>query len=110
MDIRLIVIASFIFLALVFLIIFLIKSINDKSFIADDGSVFENKSELDLYQSIYEKTKPIFSIAEDKDYSQSIQGFEKSFLTKIKSDGFQDLKTIIRYRKQFEKFSDLINT
>ena len=47
MDITLIAIAIFILIAIVFLSLFLFKSINKKSFTAEDGSVFDNQSDLD---------------------------------------------------------------
>ncbi len=48
MDITLIAIAIFILIAIVFLTLFLFKSVNKKSFLAEDGSVFDNQSDLDL--------------------------------------------------------------
>ena len=110
MDIKLIAIAIFILFAIVFLGLYLFKSINKKSFTAEDGSVFDNKSDLDVYQKLYEKTKPLFKIDAEKSSAQSILGFEKSFITKLSSEGFPDLKTIVKYRKQFQTLSDLINT
>ena len=110
MDITLIAIAIFILIALVFLSLFLFKSINKKSFKADDGSVFDNESDLDVYQKLYEMTKPLFSSDPEKGSAQSILGFEKSFITKLSSEGFPDLKTLVKYRKQIKSLSDLINT
>tara|TARA_B100000214_G_C23585782_1_gene453959 strand:- start:101 stop:433 length:333 start_codon:yes stop_codon:yes gene_type:complete len=109
MDITLIALAFLILIAIVFLLLFLFKSINKKSFIADDGSVFDNESDLDLYQNLYDRTKPIFSIANENDSSQQILGFEKLFLSKLTKEGFPDLKTLVIYRKQFKRISDLIN-
>ncbi|WP_257473335.1 hypothetical protein [Prochlorococcus marinus] len=86
------------------------KSVNKNSFIADDGSVFQNQSDLDVYQNLFEKTKQFFSIDDEKDSSQSILGMDKSFLKILTSDGFQDLKTLVKYRKQIKLLSDLINT
>ncbi|MBW3042031.1 hypothetical protein DNJ73_05290 [Prochlorococcus marinus XMU1408] len=110
MDITFLSIVSFIILAIVFLSIFLFKSVNKNSFIADDGSVFQNQSDLDVYQNLFEKTKQFFSIDDEKDSSQSILGMDKSFLKILTSDGFQDLKTLVKYRKQIKLLSDLINT
>ena len=110
MDITLIAIAIFILVALVFLILSLLKSINNKSFIAEDGSVFDNQLDLDLYQKLYYKTKPLFSVDDDKGAVQPILGFKKSFLTKLTVDGFPDLKSLIKYRNQFKSLSDLINS
>ena len=106
----LIVISIFILLALVFLTIFLFKSINKNSFKAEDGSVFDTKSDLDLYQKLYEKTKPLFISDDKKDSAIAILGFQKSFLTKLKAEGFPDLKSLVKYREQFKELSDLINT
>ena len=110
MDIKLIAIAIFILVAIVFLGLYLFKSINKKSFTADDGSVFDSESDLNVYQKLYEKTKPLFSNDAVKGSAQLILGFEKSFITKLSSEGFPDLKTLVKYRKQFKSLSDLINT
>ena len=110
MDITLIGIAVLILIAIVFLALFLFKSINKKSFTAEDGSVFDNESDLDVYKKLYEKTKPLFSNDAEKSSAQSILGFEKSFITKLSSEGFTDLKTLFKYRKQFQSLSDLINS
>ncbi len=109
MDITLIAIGFFIFIAILFLVLPLFKSINKKSFTAKDGSIFDNKSELDLYENLYEKTIPLFLPDDDKNTNQSVLGFQKSFLTKLKSEGFSDLKSLVKYRKQFKSLSDLIN-
>ena len=71
--------------------------------------MFDNESDLIIYQSLYEKTKPIFSVINDKGSIQEILGFKKSFLTKLTCDGFQDLKTLVKYRKEVKLLSDLIN-
>ena len=110
MDITLIAIAIFILIAIVFLILFLFKSINKQSFTAEDGSVFDSQSDLNVYQDLYDKTKPLFSIDNENSSANQILGFEKSFVSKLLNDGFPDLKTIIKYRKQFKSLSDLINT
>ncbi len=110
MNITLIAIAIFILIGIVILSLFLFKSFNKKSFAADDGSVFDNQKDLDLYQKLYEKTKPIFSTYDEKGSAQQILGFDKSFLSKLTTEGFPDLKTVVKYRKQFQSLSDLINT
>tara|TARA_Y100001968_G_scaffold315773_1_gene342749 strand:+ start:747 stop:1079 length:333 start_codon:yes stop_codon:yes gene_type:complete len=110
MDITLIAIAVLLLIAIVSLGLFLFKSINKKSFIAQDGSVFDSKSDLDLYQNLYDKTKPLFCPDDLKGSAQQILGFEKIFITKLKQDGFPDLKSLVKYRNQFKLLSDLINT
>ena len=72
MDITLIAIAIFILVAIVFLGLYLFKSINKKSFTAEDGSVFESESDLNVYQKLYEKTKPLFNYDPEKGSAQSI--------------------------------------
>ncbi len=109
MDITLIALAIFILIAVVFLSLYLFRSINKKSFTAKDGSVFDSESDLDLYVNLYEKTKPLFSSDDEKASAQQILGFEKLFLSKITREGFPDLKTLFKYRKQFKLLSDLIN-
>ena len=110
MDITFIAIAIFILIAIVFLSLFLFKSINKKSFTAEDGSVFASQSDLDSYTNLFEKTKPFFSSTDDKTSEQQLLGFEKVFLSKLTKEGFSDLKTLIKYRNQFKLLSDLINT
>ena len=110
MDITLIAIAILILIAIVFLTLLLYKSINKKSFTAEDGSVFDTQSALDLYLKLYEKTKPIFSPDDENASAKQILGFEKIFLSKLTTEGFPDLKTLVKYRKQFKSLSDLINT
>ena len=110
MDIKLIALAFFILLGIVSLLLFLLKSINKKSFIAEDGSVFNSQNDLDVYQKLYEKTIPLFSIAEDNGSSQQILGFERSFVTKLTTEGFNDLKSLVKYRKQFNLLAELIKS
>ncbi len=110
MDITLIAISILILIATGLLILYLLKNINIKSFTAQDGSAFDNQSDLDLYQSLYVKTMPLFNFEDKKGSSQSILGFQQSFLTKLTKEGFPDLKTLVKYRKQFKLLSELINT
>ena len=110
MDITLIAIAILILVAIVFVSLFLFKSITKKSYTAEDGSVFDNQSDLDLYQNLYIKTQPLFNPDDENGSSQQILGFEKLFLSKLTEQGFPDLKTIVKYRKQFKSLSDLINS
>jgi hypothetical protein len=110
MDVKLIAIAIFIIVAIVVLILFLFKNTTKKSFIADDGSVFDTQSDLELYQCLYDKTKPLFSCDDENGATQAILGFQKSFLIKLTNEGFPDLKTLLKYRKQLKSLSDLINS
>ncbi len=109
MDITLIAIAVFVFVAIAFLALYLFKSINKKSFTAEDGSVFDSQPDLDLYQRLYDKTKPLFSPDDENGSSQQTLGFEKTFISKLTIEGFPNLKTLVKYRKQFKSLSDLIN-
>ena len=110
MDITFIAISIFLFAAIAFLTLFLFKSINKKSFRAEDGSVFDNQSDLDLYQRLYEKTNSLFNLDAENGSTQQILGFEKSFISKLTKEGFPDLQTLIKYRKQIKSLSDLVNT
>ena len=110
MDITLVVIAIFVLLAIAFLFLFLFKSIRKETFVADDGSVFENQSELDSYQRLYVNTKSLFLSEDQPKSNYPILGFDKLFLTKLTREGFSDFNTIFKYRKQIKSLSDLINT
>ena len=109
MDKTLIIISSFVLLAILFLLIFLFKSIKKSSYKASDGSLFDSQSDLDTYQKLIDRTKPLFSYDNKKSDMPPILGFEVDFLNKIKSDGFNDLKTLIKYKKQLKALSELIN-
>ena len=110
MDTTFATLASFILIAIGILLFSLFKSINNKSFIASDGSEFDNQSDLDVYYKLYENLIPLFSDIESKDLNQDIQGFTQLFLIKLTKEGFVDLKTLVKYRKQLKLLSDLINS
>tara|TARA_B100000965_G_C19563790_1_gene745842 strand:- start:526 stop:858 length:333 start_codon:yes stop_codon:yes gene_type:complete len=110
MDITFLAIIFFIVLALIFLSLFLFKSFSKESFKAEDGSMFKSKSELEDYQNLYNRTKFLFYFEDEKTSNQELLGFDKLFITKLTREGFPDLKTVIKYRKQFKSLSDLINT
>tara|TARA_Y100001968_G_scaffold314027_1_gene338905 strand:+ start:759 stop:1091 length:333 start_codon:yes stop_codon:yes gene_type:complete len=110
MDITLIAITVFILVAIALLSLYLIKSINKKTFTADDGSIFDTQADLDLYQNLYDKTKPLFAPYEVNGSAQQVLGFDKIFLSKLTSEGFPDLLSLVKYRKQIKSLSDLINT
>ena len=109
MDVTLISLFGFGFFSIGFLLIYSFKNMNKKSFLSEDGLVFDNKSELDSYKILYEKTKSLFLLDDLKNPNISILGFEKSFLTKLTKEGFSDLNTLFTYRKQIKSLSDLIN-
>ena len=110
MDITLVVIGIFLLLAIAFLMLFLFKSINKKTFTADDGSVFDNQSDLDSYKTLYSNTQSLFLTDDKPNPNYPLLGFEKLFLTKLTKEGFSDFKTLFKYREQIKLLSDLINT
>ena len=110
MDITLVVIVIFLLLAVAFLLLFLFKSIGKKTFTAEDGSVFDSQSDLDSYNILYDKTKSLFLSEDQASTSYPILGFDKLFLIKLTREGFSDLNTLFKYRKQIKSLSDLINT
>ena len=110
MDIIFVAMVILIIISILFLLLFLSNSINKKTFKAEDGSLFKNQADLDVYNTLYNKTLPLFSIEEEKGSDQNLLGFEKSFLSNLSNGGFNDLKTLVKYRKQFKLLSDLINT
>tara|TARA_B100000700_G_C14482103_1_gene595619 strand:+ start:78 stop:404 length:327 start_codon:yes stop_codon:yes gene_type:complete len=107
MDKTLITIVTFILLASIFLILYLLKSFQKVSYKANDGTIFENNATLDIYETLVEKLNPLFSY--ENENPQKLLGFDKSFLSKLRSDGFTDLKTLLEYRDQIKNLSDLIN-
>ena len=110
MDITLIAIAFFLLLAIAFLILFLLKSFNKKTYKADDGTVFDIQSHFETYQILYDKTRSLFLSDDENSNIKTSLGFEATFLNKIIKNAFPDLKTLVKYRKQIKLLSDLINT
>ena len=110
MDITLIALAIFLLVAIVFLSLFLFKSVKKKSFVAEDGSIFYSQADLDIYQNLFNKTKALFSADYKKGSAQEILGFDKAFISKLTKEGFPDLKNLVKYRKEIKLLSDLINT
>ncbi len=109
MSTTLILVGLFIFLVLGFLVLLFFMNLKRESFIASDGSIFKSQSDLDLYQDLLIKTKPLFSSEEASSTSKSILGYDKIFLTKLKTEGFRDLNNLIKYRSQFKTLSSLLN-
>ena len=105
MDKTLIAIVTFIALALILLISYLLKSLKKLTYKANDGSIFQDRADLDIYEKLAEGFNPLFSY----ENSENPLGFDKTFLSKIRTDGFTDLQTLIKYREQIKKLSDLIN-
>ncbi len=109
MDKTLLTILFFLLLSIVFIVVFLVTGIKKSNFVASDGTIFQNQSDLDVYQKLLEKTKILFTYDQENLKNQLILGFDTSFFNKIRTEGFKDLKTIVKYRKQFEILSELIN-
>ena len=109
MDSTFIALALFLFLALAIILLLFFRIINKKSFIADDGSVFDSQSDLETYKGLYRKTSVLFVVDDQQSPSKEILGFEQVFLTKLTREGFADFKTLFKYRKQIKSLSDLIN-
>ena len=86
------------------------NSIRKQTFIAKDGTIFLTQSDLNAYQVLLEKTKPLFFFDEDEIEPSLILGLDKAFLIKFRREGFNDLKTIVKYSTQIKILSDLINT
>ena len=110
MDITLVVLSIIVLLAIAFLMLFLFKSVGQKTFSADDGSIFDNQTDLVTYQNLYAKTKSLFLSGDQPNSNYPLLGFEKTFLSKLTKEGFSDFKTLYKYRKQIKSLSDLINT
>ncbi len=109
MDTNFILIGISILILLCFIVFLLLINLRKARFVATDGTTFESQSDLAIYQDLFLKTKPLFSSEEGSSSDQTILGYDKIFLTNLKTDGFKDLKTLIKYRNQFKSLSSLIN-
>ena len=76
MDKTLIKIVCFLFLALVFILLSLLKIRKKSKFRACDGEMLDNQVVFEIYKKLLEKTKPLFIFDEEKPLNKLILGFD----------------------------------
>ena len=82
---------------------------NKKTFVSKDGTRFSDQESCDNYEVICERFTSLFNEAalRTNKKKNDVTGLRISFLKLLKSDGFQDAKTLIKYKADFRKLADL---
>ncbi len=89
-----------------FILIF--KQGASKTIVASDGTRFNSEDACSKYEASLERLKPLYDSNDgnmDKTY-----GFKEGFLETLKNGGFKDVKTLIKYRAEFEKLEEFFET
>ena len=110
MDLTLIIIVIVILIGLIGLGIYLVTSTSKKKFVASDGTTLDSKVEQETYESLLKTFKVIFDPTEFANLKQNkeILGLKTAFLDKLKVSGFEDLKTLVKFKDDFIKLSELL--
>jgi len=106
MDSTLIFIALVLLIAISALSIFLLKSTNKKTFKSIDGTVFFNELEFHNYEKKFERLNCLY--LDNSQKSKNILGLNPAFLTLLRGKGFNDLKTLLTYKKDFTLLAKLL--
>ncbi|ABX08735.1 hypothetical protein [Prochlorococcus marinus] len=80
-----------------------------KSFISKDGTSFRDQESCDNYEVICERFTGFFDeeALRTNKKKNDLTGLRIAFIKLLKSDGFQDVKTMIKYKDDFRKLADL---
>ena len=78
-----------------------------KSFLAIDGTRFASEKACNAYDEVFERMNLLY-LKDEKNSESSTLGLQVAFLTLLKEKGFQETKTLMKYRDQFIKLSNLL--
>ena len=79
------------------------------AYVSKDGSRFRDQASCDNYEVICERFTGFFNeeaLRSNKNKNE-LTGLRISFLKLLKEGGFQDVKTLIKYKEDFKKLADL---
>ncbi len=83
-----------------------------ETFIAVDGSKFNEKKLCEEYDYIYKRLEILYqeeALANARNKKKVI-GLNITFVNQIKNNGFSDLKTLISFKEDFKKLAELLDT
>ena len=98
----------------IFLLRYLLRS--DKKvknlFTAEDGTQFHNEKLCIEYNLLYNRLKSLYQTDYDlkSKNKKDVLGMNALFVSKLKSEGFSDIKSLLKYKDDFKILSDLMNT
>ncbi|WP_320663974.1 hypothetical protein [Prochlorococcus sp. MIT 1223] len=95
-------------LLLVFITILFFRKTDKKFFIAKDGSRFITKEECEKYDSVLEKINRVLQNFDNASSSVDDFGLTTDFIQKLKSNGFNNGKQILKHREEFKTLVDII--
>ncbi len=80
-----------------------------KSYIAIDGTKFSSEKACEAYNKVFERVNLLYIKPENKSESTTL-GLSASFIRLLKERGFEETKTLIKYREEFIRLSKLLST
>ncbi len=92
--------------ALTSLLLFLLLR-EQKSILASDGTRFSSESARNAYEEILSDITNLYLETTNKSASNDKFGISKEFLKLLKEQGFQETKTLIKFRSDFVKLAKL---
>ena len=101
------------FLFTIFLLRYLLTSDKKekKVFVAEDGTEFDNEKLCTEYNVVYKRLIRLYQ--DDSDIKtrkkKEVLGMKSLFLSKLKDEGFSDIKTLFTYKDDFKTLSDLLH-
>ncbi len=72
---------------------------------ASDGTRFKSKEACISYEATLETLKPLYEENDSNAYKSF--GFKQDFIELLKTTGFKDLKTLMKYRDDIQKLVEL---
>ena len=80
-----------------------------KSIQAKDGTRFPSEQACQAYEANCERVNTLYVEDEKRPSNTLILGLSPEFLKLLKGDGFGEVKTLIKYRKDFRNLSQILN-
>tara|TARA_Y100001968_G_scaffold309149_1_gene328664 strand:+ start:1457 stop:1843 length:387 start_codon:yes stop_codon:yes gene_type:complete len=93
---------------LLFLIIIVIINRKKIEYKSTDGSIFRNQEAYEEYEVIYERIRPLYEDINFKSKNTRIEGLNVSFINLLRTQGFENEKTLIDNKNEFIKLADIL--
>ncbi len=79
-----------------------------KTIKAIDGTAFASEEACRTYEILLDKMSKLYAASEKNSVRETF-GLKPEFLQLLKNEGFSEVKTLIKYRKEFEQLTNLFN-
>ncbi len=108
----LLILAGLLFTIFLFRYLFSSDISQDKVFLAVDGTKFDNQRSCNEYDLLYKRLICLYqedALLKSKN-KKEILGLNLLFVKQLKNEGFSDIKTLINYKDDFHKLTELLNS